>query len=186
MKTNDKLIWHTEKRKVSDLTPYERNPRRLTDKQAEKLKESLEKFDLVEIPAVDLDGKIIAGHMRVNILRSLGRDQDEIDVRIPNRKLTKEEFKEYNIRSNANTGEWDWDILANEFEIEDLKEWGIEPLDYFLREQDGLIKNKHGNLADSFGIPPFSVLNAREGWWQARKAAWIALGIKSELGRGGG
>jgi hypothetical protein len=35
-------------------------------------------------------------------------------------------------------------------------------------------------------IPPFSVMNAREGWWQDRKRAWLALGIKSELGRGGG
>lgn len=35
-------------------------------------------------------------------------------------------------------------------------------------------------------IPPFTVLNAREGWWQDRKKAWLALGIKSELGRGGG
>jgi hypothetical protein len=43
-----------------------------------------------------------------------------------------------------------------------------------------------GNLSDRFMIPPFSVLNAREGWWQNRKKAWLALGIKSELGRGGG
>ncbi len=35
-----------------------------------------------------------------------------------------------------------------------------------------------------FGIPPFSVFNAREGWWQDRKRAWIELGIRSELGRG--
>ena len=40
------------------------------------------------------------------------------------------------------------------------------------------------SLADKFGIPPFSVLNAREGWWQSRKRAWLGLGIKSELGRG--
>lgn len=39
-------------------------------------------------------------------------------------------------------------------------------------------------LAERFGIPPFSVLNAREGWWQDRKRAWIDLGIRSELGRG--
>jgi hypothetical protein len=39
-------------------------------------------------------------------------------------------------------------------------------------------------LADRFGIPPFSVLNAREGWWQNRKRAWIDLSIRSELGRG--
>lgn len=40
-------------------------------------------------------------------------------------------------------------------------------------------------LSAKFFYPPFSVLNAREGWWQERKAAWLALGIKSELGRGG-
>jgi len=36
-----------------------------------------------------------------------------------------------------------------------------------------------------FLIPPFSVLSAREGWWQDRKRAWLALGLKSEIGRGG-
>ncbi len=40
-------------------------------------------------------------------------------------------------------------------------------------------------LARTFDYPPFSVLNAREGWWQERKRQWLALGIKSEVGRGG-
>jgi hypothetical protein len=39
-------------------------------------------------------------------------------------------------------------------------------------------------LAERFGVPPFSVLDARQGYWQERKRAWIALGIQSELGRG--
>lgn len=39
-------------------------------------------------------------------------------------------------------------------------------------------------LGDRFLIPPFSVLNAREGWWQDRKRAWLSIGIQSELGRG--
>lgn len=43
---------------------------------------------------------------------------------------------------------------------------------------------RSGNLADKFMIPPLTVLNAREGWWQERKRAWLALGIQSELGRG--
>jgi hypothetical protein len=49
----------------------------------------------------------------------------------------------------------------------------------------GLPQTTSPKLAERFGVPPFSVLNAREGWWQERKAAWIALGIRSELGRGG-
>lgn len=40
-------------------------------------------------------------------------------------------------------------------------------------------------LAQTFTYPPFSVLSAREGWWQERKRQWLALGIKSEVGRGG-
>lgn len=46
---------------------------------------------------------------------------------------------------------------------------------------------EHGSvLARSFEYPPFSVLSARDGWWQERKRQWLALGIRSELGRGGG
>ncbi|KKP62391.1 MAG: methylase protein [Candidatus Woesebacteria bacterium GW2011_GWA1_34_41] len=106
------LIWHTEKRKVKELVPYESNPRKLSNEQAEKLKDSLNKFNLVEIPAIDTDNKIVAGHQRIKIMMLLGRGEEEIDVRLPNRKLTNGEFTEYNIRSNKNVGEFDWDLLA--------------------------------------------------------------------------
>ncbi len=44
----------------------------------------------------------------------------------------------------------------------------------------------HGSaLAKAWDYPPFSVLSARDGWWQDRKRAWLSLGIESELGRGG-
>lgn len=111
------LNWHTEKRKVKDLIPYELNPRKLSNDQAEKLKESLVKFNLAEIPAIDTDNKIVAGHQRMKIMLLLGRGQEEIDVRVPNRKLTKDEFAEYNIRSNKNVGDWDIDLLANLDEV---------------------------------------------------------------------
>lgn len=49
------------------------------------------------------------------------------------------------------------------------------------------VNNGHKSvLARSFDYPPFSVLNARDGWWQERKRQWLSLGIQSELGRGGG
>jgi hypothetical protein len=48
-----------------------------------------------------------------------------------------------------------------------------------------VVEQKHkSKLGDEFLIPPFTVLSAREGWWQDRKRAWLALGIQSELGRG--
>lgn len=118
------LIWHNEQRKVKDLIPWAGNPRLLTPDQEKQLKRSLEKFSLVEIPAVDVDNRLIAGHQRVKVLLILGRSEDLIDVRIPNRKLTEEEFKEYNIRSNHTTGEWDWELLS-EFDEAFLKDVGF-------------------------------------------------------------
>jgi DNA polymerase I-like protein with 3'-5' exonuclease and polymerase domains len=50
---------------------------------------------------------------------------------------------------------------------------------------EALAPKRTGNLAERFLIPPFTVFSARDGFWQDRKRAWIALGIQSELGRGG-
>jgi DNA modification methylase len=123
-KTKEKLRFQNAKRKLSELIPTEWNPRRLTEKQAEDLKKSLEKFDLAEVPVINLDGTIIAGHQRTKILHQLYGDI-EIDVRIPSRQMSEAEVKEYNVRSNKNTGEWDFDLLANNFELEDLIDWGF-------------------------------------------------------------
>jgi hypothetical protein len=49
---------------------------------------------------------------------------------------------------------------------------------------DAVEKKHTSKLGDEFLIPPFTVLSAREGWWQERKRAWLGLGIQSELGRG--
>ena len=98
------LIWHNEKRKVRDLAPFDHNPRTLSEKERADLEQSLVRFNLVEIPAINTDNVIIAGHMRLKILIDLGRGDEEIDVRVPNRKLSEKELEEYNIRSNLNTG----------------------------------------------------------------------------------
>lgn len=59
----------------------------------------------------------------------------------------------------------------------------MQQLDLF---QEPTPEKSRGAVADKFGACPFSVLNAREGWWQKRKVGWISLGIKGELGRGTG
>lgn len=123
----DKLKWTTEKRKISDLKGFEKNPRKISKEQKEHLKKSLQKFDLVEIPAIDVDNTIIAGHQRIDIMRSIGNGMKEIDVRVPNRKLTEDEFNEYNLRSNKTVGEWD-DSMLPAFGAELLEECGFGPL----------------------------------------------------------
>lgn len=100
-------------KKVNDLVPQKVNPRKITDKQMSDIKKSLTKFNLVEIPALDLDNKIIAGHQRIKALQLLGRGEELIDVRVPNRKLSEDEAKRYLIASNALGGDWDFEKLKS-------------------------------------------------------------------------
>lgn len=123
-----KLVWRTEKRGVNELLPYERNPRQITDKQLEALKRSLKMFNLVELPAVDADGRIVAGHQRIKALQLLGRGEEVIEVRVPNRKLTKNEFERYLVTSNAVGGDWDFSKLKS-FDIDLLLDIGFDETD---------------------------------------------------------
>ena len=74
-------------------------------------------------------------------------------------------------------------VSFDESELNALLEQSMTP-DFLTDEQAAAVGRK--TLAERFGVPPFSVLDARQGYWQDRKRAWIALGIQSELGRGGG
>lgn len=119
------LEWHNEKRKVKDLVPFEFNPRKLSEEKKQLLINSIEKFNLAEVPAINLDNVIIAGHQRIKVLMELGRGEEEIDVRLPNRLLNEKEYKEYNITSNIPVGFWDVDVLDESFSDINLEELGL-------------------------------------------------------------
>ena len=125
MTTTQKLVWHTVEKKVNDLIPQDINPRIITDKQMSDLKKSLNKYNLVEIPAIDLNGKILAGHQRIKALQLLGRGEEMIDVRLPNRELTEDEAKQYLIASNALGGDWDFSALKS-FDLDLLLDVGFD------------------------------------------------------------
>ncbi|MFA6348113.1 MAG: DNA modification methylase [Candidatus Paceibacterota bacterium] len=122
-----KLQWHTVQKRVNDLVPQEINPRIITDKQMSDLKKSLKKYNLVEIPAIDFNGKILAGHQRVKALQLLNRGEDVIDVRKPNRQLTEKEAKQYLIASNSLGGDWDFESLKS-FDLDILMEAGFDQI----------------------------------------------------------
>jgi DNA modification methylase len=135
------IKWRTEQRKVKNLSPASYNPRKLTNEQYKNLKKSLESFDLAEIPVINSDDQILAGHQRIKILIDLGRSDDFIDVRVPNRKLTDKECREYNIRSNRNTGEWDYGILSDQFDVGDLMDWGFDENDLVKLDVDTSVED---------------------------------------------
>ena len=122
----EKLKWETKKVKVKDLIQLDINPRKISAEKKQKLVESLEKFNLAEIPAVNTDMTIIGGNQRVTALMLLDRGEEEIDVRMPNRKLTKKEVKEYAIISNTHAGEFDFEVIEVEFADIELAEIGFD------------------------------------------------------------
>lgn len=128
MSKQQSLVWFTAQKKVNDLVPQEINPRKISDKQMSDLKKSLQKYNLVEIPAIDLNGKILAGHQRIKAMQLLDRGEELIDVRVPNRELTETESKQYLIASNAITGDWDFDLLKS-FDLGLLKDAGFDELE---------------------------------------------------------
>ena len=124
-----KLEWHTETRRVKDLVLYDKNPRKLSDAQLQGLKRSLKKYNLAELPAINTNGKLVAGNQRILALSLLGRSEDEIEVRVPNRPLTETEFRDYLLTSNRSGGEWNWEKLAEEFDISELLTAGFDAFD---------------------------------------------------------
>lgn len=130
------IIWTNEKRKLSDLKDWPKNPRRLTDAQGTQIAKSIIKFGFADPIIINTDGTILGGHMRkrVLIVASIAKGSDLIDVRVPSRLLTDAEVEEINIRLNRNTGEFDFDILANQFDEVKLGEWGFEKIDFGVDE----------------------------------------------------
>jgi len=126
----DKQIENIVEIEITKLVPAEYNPRRLTKKQHDDIKASLQKFGFVDPVIVnthpDRQNVIIGGHQRVKVWESMGNDT------VPCVLVTcdiKEE-QELNVRLNKNTGEFDWDMLANHFEQADLIDWGFEPHEF--------------------------------------------------------
>jgi DNA modification methylase len=123
-----KTQWRTVQRKVNELVPQTMNPRKITGGQMASLKKSLKKYNLAEVPAINVDNKILAGHQRVEALKLLGRADEIIDVRIPNRKLSDEEAKQYLIASNALGGTWNFESLKT-FDLDFLLTCGFDKVE---------------------------------------------------------
>jgi len=188
---------------VTKLRAYDRNPRTHSPEQVAQIAASIQEFGFTNPILVAVDGEIIAGHGRLLAAQDLGLAEVPVIVM---GHLTAEQRRAYVIADNKlalNAG-WDEDLLR--LELTELDELGFDLSlvgfseaelgslmggDDSVGDDDGSAGDQadapeSSSLADRFGIPPFSVLNAREGWWQERKRGWLALGIKSELGRGGG
>jgi len=123
------LEWKTEKRRLGDLIKWDENPRHLSKDQAKRLKQSIIDFGYSQLYEIEPDNTIVDGHQRDEVMLRMdefGADI-EIEVRVSNRKLTKEERKKYIVmKHNSAMGDWNWDDMKKLYEYDELVGWGFE------------------------------------------------------------
>lgn len=180
---------------VDSLSPDPANARRHGERNIETIKASLRRFGQQKPIVVDANGIVRAGNGTLEAAKALGWDK----IVIVRSDLAGSEATAFAIADNrtAELAEWDGAALAEQLRSLQSEDFDLEAVGYDDDEIAALIDKLAGDmaedgestpsasLAERFGVPPFSVLDARQGYWQDRKRAWLALGIQSELGRGG-
>lgn len=123
----EKLTWYTEKRRLKDLIPLEKNPfGKITEEKKTRLKNKLDTLGVFEIPTIDTNNELITFNKRYHCLLILWDENAEIDCRIPSRQLNENERKEIIVSSNIHEGEWDIEILEVDYTNIDLVEIGLD------------------------------------------------------------
>lgn len=108
------MKWVTKKTKIKDLKLLDNNPRTITEEEVKRLVKSLKDQGNFKPLIVNADLTVLGGNQRLRALQAM--NISEVEVSIPDRQLTKAEAKKIVLLDNDHNGEFDFDILANEFE----------------------------------------------------------------------
>jgi ParB-like chromosome segregation protein Spo0J len=132
--------------KTKDIIPNENNPRILKDDKFKKLVQSIKDFpEMLEIRPIVVNNEmmILGGNMRLKAIQEIGLKEVPI---IKAENLTEQQQREFLIKDNVGFGEWDWDALANDWNPEELNEWGLDvPLMLDSVEPDDLTEESKNN-----------------------------------------
>ena len=143
--------------KLSDIKPNPNNPRLIKDDKFHKLVKSIQEFPkMLEIRpiVVNSDMIVLGGNMRLKACKEAGLK--EIPVIFAD-DLTEEQQREFIIKDNVGFGEWDWEMIANEWDSEQLEEWGLDVVGFesepSLDELIGEEKNNPATMKITFKSP---------------------------------
>jgi DNA modification methylase len=125
--------------KITEVKTNAKNPRTIKDEKFKKLVKSIQEFpDMLNkrplIVFTDVDGKyvVLGGNMRLKACKEIGLK--EIPVILAD-EWTEEQKAEFLIKDNVGFGEWDWDILTDEWDTDKLEDWGLDlPVDLSVKE----------------------------------------------------
>ena len=185
---------------ITDIKPNPKNPRVIKDDKFAKLVQSLKDFPemLEKRPLVcftDTDGKLVVlgGNMRLKAAKEVGLKK--LPVMLAD-DWTEEQKQQFLIKDNVGFGEWNWEELQADWDVEQLCDWGLDMPQEFNDENNNTedadkIVKAHAKLQEKFIVPPFTILDTRQGYWQERKRYWKELigdngeSRKEVLGSGG-
>lgn len=164
--------------KIKKLKTAKYNPRKISKKDMDALVSSIKKYGLVQPIVVNKNNVIIGGHQRVEACRKL--KYTEVPVMVVD--LDEESEKELNIILNKVGGTWDEEKLTTI--LQELAAKNRLAYTGFTQKELDKLQFKQGNtinrkLIEDFIVPPFSVFDTRQGYWQERKKEWVQF-----LGRG--
>lgn len=158
------------------LKPYERNPMK-HDSNMEHIVNSIKEFGYIKTSiVVDENDVLLTGHGTLQALKKLGYKEAPEVVKIIG--LTEHQKKAYRIADNSSAQGGEWDLEALDIEMQDIEfdmgKFGLDISEEISIEDGGnaWVKSK---LTDKFIVPPFSVLDTRQGYWQERKKMWRKL-----------
>ena len=176
---------------INSIVGYVNNTRTHSQEQINQVKSSISEFGMVN-PIGLHKNVILSGHCRWEALKQL--DYKEVPT-VDLSHLTEAQKKAYIIADNKlalNAG-WNEELLKIELESLQELDFDLDILGFDDTEIDDILvfseeleeekEEKQKKLSDRFIIPPFSVLDTKQGIWQQRKNYWLSLGIKSEEGR---
>ncbi len=128
--------------KIASVNPSPNNPRIIKDNKFKKLVKSIQEFpEMLKLRPIVVDDRnfILGGNMRYKACVEAGLKEISI---IKATELTEEQKQEFIIKDNSSFGEWDWDVLANEWDNTKLNDWGMDvweandDIDYSILDDD--------------------------------------------------
>lgn len=197
------------RRKITDYLPDDHNANLGSERGLQMLESSLNEDGAGRSIVVDAHDKIPAGNKTLEAAVLAGIE-DVIEIETDGKALIVHKRTDWDLddpigaarryayrdnRTSEVSLTWDANVIAADVEAGvDLSGMFTQPeLDHLFNQlnldstslTDSVTPEQaNRTLAERFGVPPFSVLDARQGYWQERKRAWLALGLQSELGRG--
>lgn len=117
------INWTLQTISIKQLKANPKNPRQISKEQVQHLEELIKKYGMIDKLVVNADMMVVGGHQRLKILKKL--KIKEVECWVPDRLLDKDELDHLCVGLNLNQGKWDYDILANEYEMIDLLKWGF-------------------------------------------------------------